>query len=406
MNEPRPAAPRSVAYLTNLYPATSHSFIRREILALEAAGWQVHRFAHRRGAAACVEPADLAEQRRTVILLDLPKSEMLAAVCRWLVERPGALLGTLATSLRMAWRGDGRYVAHLGYFVLACMLSRRLRALGRPHLHAHFGTNPAAVARLSQRLCGTSYSLTFHGPHEFVRPDRLNLDEKMAGARFVATVSGTGEQTLRQRHPRHAAKLLLVRCGLDAAWWQRPPTPVPSDRRLVCVARLDEQKNPLLLIDAVALVVSRGCPIELAIAGDGPLRAAVERRIGECRLAASVQLHGWCTGQQVAALLESARALVLSSRDEGLPVAVMEAFACGRPAIAPDVGGMRELVETGRTGWLVPGDDAGALADAMQDCLKATPAQLQALGDEARRRVRVHDVEASAVALAAAFERA
>ena len=399
-------APRSVAYLANFYPATSHSFIRREILALEAAGWEVHRFAHRRSAVACVDLADLAEQRRTVVLLDLPKGEMLAAVCRWGVERPGALLGTLAMSLRMAWRGDRRYVAHLGYFVLACMLSQRLRALGRPHLHAHFGTNPAAVARLSQRLCGTTYSLTFHGPHEFAWPDRLNLDEKMSGARFVATVSDAGGQTLRQRHPRHASKLLLVRCGLDAAWWQRPPVQIPAVPRLVCVARLDEQKNPLLLIDAVALAVSRGCAIELAIAGDGPLRAAVERRIDECRLAANVQLHGWCTGEQVAALLESSRALVLSSRDEGLPVAVMEAFACGRPAIAPDVGGMRELVETGRTGWLVPGGDVDALASAMQDCLQATPARLQALGDDARRRVRLHEVQASAATLAAAFDAA
>jgi colanic acid/amylovoran biosynthesis glycosyltransferase len=397
-------APRSVAYLANLYPAPSHSFIRREIVALEAAGWQVHRFAHRRGAVACVDPADLAEQRRTVVLLDLPRREMLAAVCGWLVERPGALLGTLAMSLRMAWRGDGRCVAHVGYFVLACVLSRQLHALGHPHLHAHFGTNPAAVARLAQRLCGIRYSVTFHGPHEFAWPDRLNLDEKMAGARFVATVSAAGEEALRQRHPRHAAKLLRVRCGLDAAWWQRPPLPVPAACRLVCVARLDEQKNPLLLIDAVALAVSRGCAIELAIAGDGPLRAAVERRIDECGLAASVRLHGWCTGQQVAALLESSRALVLSSRDEGLPVAVMEAFACGRPAIAPDVGGMRELVETGRTGWLVRGGDVLALAGAMQDCLQATPAQLQALGGHARHRVRLHAVQASAAVLAAAFE--
>lgn len=406
MSPPSTAAARSVAYLTNLYPAPSHSFIRREILALEAAGWQVHRFAHRRHGIACVDPADLAEHRRTEVLLDTPTRRLFRAVGGWLVERPLATLGALAMALRMARHGDRRVLAHLGYFVLACVLSRRLQALGRPHLHVHFGTNPAAVARLSQRLCGTSYSVTFHGPHEFAWPDRLNLDEKMAGARFVATVSVEGGRALRERHPRHAGKLLLVRCGLDASWWQRTTTPVPQAARLAFVARLDEQKNPLLLIEAVALVVASGCPIEVVIAGDGPLRAAVARRIDEGRLGAHVRLRGWCTEQQVAELLVSSRALVLASRDEGLPVAVMEAFACGRPAIAPDVGGMRELVESGETGWLVPAGDVGALARAMQECLLSGEQTLQALADNARRRAQVHDVQSAAAILATAFERA
>jgi glycosyltransferase involved in cell wall biosynthesis len=406
MNTPPAGAARSVAYLTNLYPAPSHSFIRREILALEAAGWQVHRFAHRASGLPCVDPADRAEQARTTTLLDGGLRALLASVARWLVEGPAATLATLALALRLAWQGDRRVVAHLGYFGLACVLSERLRALGRPHLHAHFGTNPAAVARLSQRLCGTSYSLTFHGPHEYAWPDRLNLDEKMSGARFVAAVCHAGEATLRQRYPRHAEKVRLVRCGLDAAWARRTPTPVPARRRLACVARLDTQKNPLLLIDAAALAVSWGCPIELVIAGDGPLRAEVERRVRQCGLGEVVRLLGWCTEAQVAALLESSRALVLSSRGEGLPVAVMEAFACGRPAIAPDVGGTAELVQSGRTGWLVPPDDTTALARAMQACLLAEPAQLQVLGDAARAQVRRHAVQASAADLARAFERA
>jgi colanic acid/amylovoran biosynthesis glycosyltransferase len=404
MSPPDRSGASRVAYLVNLYPAPSHAFIRREILALEAAGWQVHRFAHRRSATVCVDPEDLQEEQRTVVLLDAGMAALIASVGRWLLARPAATLATLRLALQLAARGDRRFVAHLGYFVLACTLSHRLRVLGGPHLHAHFGTNPAAVARLSQRLCGTTYSVTFHGPHEFARPDTLNLDEKMSGASFVAAVSETGVRLLQARYPRHAAKVLLVRCGLDGPWWQRPATPIPSARRLACVARLDAQKDPLLLIDAAALAVARGCSFELVIAGDGPLRADVERRIAERGLGGAVRLLGWCTGPQVAALLESARALVLSSRGEGLPVAVMEAFACGRPAIAPDVGGVNELVQDGRTGWLVTAGDPSALAHAMQACVEAPPAQLQSLGATARERVQRHAIQASAATLAQAFQ--
>ena len=86
-----------------------------------------------------------------------------------------------------------------------------------------------------------------------------------------------------------------------------------------------------------------------------------------------------------------------------LPVAIMEAFAMGRPVIATDVGGVRELVETGATGSLVPKGDVHALADAMAQCLSASGQTLQHLADYARRRVREFDVRESAKTLGAAF---
>jgi colanic acid/amylovoran biosynthesis glycosyltransferase len=98
--------------------------------------------------------------------------------------------------------------------------------------------------------------------------------------------------------------------------------------------------------------------------------------------------------------------MVLSSHDEGLPVAIMESYAVGRPTIAPDVGAVRELVETGITGWLVPPRDPVALANAIQECLEASEAQLQALGWQARKHVQaLHHIDTSANLLAAAFDR-
>ncbi|MBA3596954.1 MAG: glycosyltransferase [Methylibium sp.] len=366
----------------------------------------MHRFSHRRAKLLALDPADAAEQRMTQVLLESKWQRVLASVAIAFASRPFAACSAFLQAMRMARNGDARFVTHAGYFVLACLLCRSLRAVDCRHIHAHFGTNPAAVALLASRLSKVSYSLTFHGPHEFVVPERLNLRDKIAGASFVAVVSSSGQRAVEERYPAWAAKAKLVRCGLDAAWLDEAPARVPQAPHLLCVARLDPQKNPLLLIDAAKHLQERGVRFRLTLIGDGSLRAQADRRVTELGLSAPVHLFGWATQQQVRQHLRESRALVLASDDEGLPVAIMEAFAAGRPAIATDVGGVRELVETGVTGWLVPPRDAHALANAMEQCLLAPTHCLQQLADNARRKVQNFDIRTSAEVLGVGFDAA
>lgn len=396
---------KRVAYLTNQYPSPSHSFIRREIAGLERAGWQVHRFTHRRARAELVEPADLAERDRTEVLLDRSIVAFGFALLSWLFRSPLRTLSALALTLRMARSGDGRRVAHLAYFAMACVLARRLRQLDCHHVHVHFGTNPAAVALLAHRLGGLRYSVTFHGPEEFDPGQRLNLADKIADASFIALVSNAGHRRLSAQFPQFAARFRLVPCGLDDEWFETTPHEWNGSRDLVCVARLDAQKNPLLLLAAARILLDRGVAFRLVMAGDGGLRPAVEARIVADGLAGHVVLAGWQTQAQVMRHLHASRALVLSSEDEGLPVVIMEAFALGLPAIAPDVGGVGELVETGATGWLVPRGDAQKLADAMQACLAAPVDELRRLGKAALDRVQGHRIQVAVEWLARGFSR-
>lgn len=193
--------------------------------------------------------------------------------------------------------------------------------------------------------------------------------------------------------------LRQVPCGLDHDWLQAPPTPCPVAARLVVVTRLEPQKDPLLLLDAAKLLHDEDVAFRIVVVGDGSLRTRMQERRDALGLH-EVVLMGWGTQADVRRELLAARALVLSSRDEGLPVAIMEAFALGRPAIAPDVGGVRELVETGATGWLCAPGQADALAGAMRACLAAPVHELDRLGSEARRRVQGHDADRSAAMLA------
>ena len=364
----------------------------------------MHRFAHRRNPVTPIDPADKAELRLTSVLLDQPLGTFALAAWAWLMKRPIHTSTTFLFAMRMAWRGDRRFLAHAAYFAMACTLSKWLFDLGCSHVHAHFGTNPAAVACLAQRLSGITYSVTFHGPHEFDPRLRLNLDDKIAKASFVAMVSKAGLRRMREQFPEFAAKFRWVPCGLDAAWFDVPLSDAQQSRDLICVARLDPQKDPLLLLAAVRVMVKRGVDFHLKIAGDGMLREELEAQIAAGGLGSHLTLLGWQSQVQVIDLLCSSRALVLSSHDEGLPVAIMEAFALGVPVIAPDVGGVSELVDSGASGWLVPRGDVLALADAMQECLRTKTAVLRRMGGEARRRVRSHDIRDSVRLLGREFE--
>jgi glycosyltransferase involved in cell wall biosynthesis len=132
----------------------------------------------------------------------------------------------------------------------------------------------------------------------------------------------------------------------------------------VCAARLEEQKGHAVLLDALAELRRRGHDFVCALAGDGSLRAALERRAAELGLAERVQFLGRL--EDVGPLLLAADAVVLPSLWEGLPLILLEALARARPVVASAAGGVPDVIEDGVTGRLVPPGDAAALADALE----------------------------------------
>ena len=260
---------------------------------------------------------------------------------------------------------------------------------------------------LARELGGPPYSFTVHGPEEFDAPESLGLGEKIRRADFVVAISSYGRSQL-YRWSEHSAwpKIQVVHCGLDAAFHAALPAIPPSPARLVCVGRLCEQKGQLLLLDALARIVRKGIPIELVLAGDGEMRPEVEALIGSLGLRDRVRITGWIDSAQVRDELLAARALVLPSFAEGLPVVIMEAMALRRPVISTFVGGIAELVRQGEDGWIVPAGDVDALAAAIEGCLATPAARLAEIGEGARARVlERHSVDVEAAKLAALFAR-
>jgi colanic acid/amylovoran biosynthesis glycosyltransferase len=392
-----------LAYFINQYPKVSHSFIRREILAVERQGLGVRRYALRGWDAQVVDADDERERERTGFILQRGLRPVLLALARQVLTQPACAWRGLRLALQLA-RGSNRSLAlHLVSLCEAALLVQWARRDGVRHIHAHFATNSAEVVLLAQALGGPSYSLMVHGSEEWDQPRQLKLREKIAGAAFVAGISSHGRaQLMRWADVGDQGKLQVVHCGLDQSFHAGDWPPAPDLPRLVSVGRLCVEKAPWLLVRAVARLKREGTPVQLVLAGDGELRPMVERLIAEQGVADCVHITGWIPGARVREELLRARASVLTSLVEGLPVVLMESLGLQRPVIAPWITGIPELVRDGEEGWLfAPGDEDG-IVQAVRRCLHTPIEQVRAMGARGRARVlQRHDVDREATKLAA-----
>ncbi len=395
-----------IAYFINQYPKVSHSFIRREILALERLGASVQRIALRGWRDAIVDPDDVTEQSKTFYVLRSGWPGLIQALLAQLVLSPAGVIRALGKAWQLSRGSERPLLYHLVYLAEACRVMQHLKTHPVQHIHAHFGTNSAEVVMLAHVMGGPPYSFTVHGPEEFDHPEALHLREKIESAAFVVAISSYGRSQLYRwvRH-EHWGRIRVVHCGLDKQFHEGAGAVQLSDTaRLVCVGRLCEQKGQLILLAAVRELHERGIAFELVLAGDGEMRPEIETMIARHGLQAKVRITGWISSQQVRDEIQAARAMVLPSFAEGLPVVIMEAMALERPVVSTTVAGIPELVRHGQDGWLVAPGDVDALVQALIEVLGCDVARLQEMGSRGRQRViERHDIDREAAKLMTLF---
>lgn len=395
-----------VAYLINQYPKVSHSFIRREILAVETCNLEVHRFSIRSLQSELVDEADQQEYSKTQFVLNVGILGLLTNLLQVALTHPFRFLKSFKLAVQLGWGSDRGLLLHFAYLAEACVLLNQFNRSGIQHLHAHFGTNSATVSLLCQTLGGPPYSFTVHGPEEFDKAEAIALPEKIKHAKFVVAISSYGKsQLFRWCDYKEWSKIQVVHCGVDPMFLDYPFVPIPPERRLVCVGRLSEQKGHLLLVEAVSQLVAEGLNFKLVFVGDGPLRPQIEHLISTLNLQNHIEITGWATNAQVQQHLLSSQALVLPSFAEGLPVVIMEALALGRPVISTYVAGIPELVEPGKSGWLVPAGSLDDLTAALRTALTTPIEQLEQMGKVGAAKVAEnHNIKIEAEKLAALFQ--
>jgi len=268
-------------------------------------------------------------------------------------------------------------------------LYRLIRRLRPDVVHTHTA-KAGFVGRLAAWLAGVPVIVhTFHGHvlRGYFGPAKTRLFlllERLTGRMADAIITLTGSlrdeladvYRVAPRDKFHVLGLGLElepfaatprRCGAFRAMWGLPP-----DAPLVgIVGRLAPIKNHALFLEAAARVREAVPAARFVIVGDGETRAEVEAQIARLGLAGAVTLTGW--QRDLTPVYSDLDVLVISSNNEGTPVAVIEALAGGCPVVATAVGGVPALLEDGQFGALVPPEDPAALAGAIVATLRTPP---------------------------------
>jgi glycosyltransferase involved in cell wall biosynthesis len=263
----------------------------------------------------------------------------------------------------------------------------RLLRRHRPHvLHTHTA-KAGAVGRLAALLAGRDRPPvvvhTFHGHvlRGYFSPSRTAafgaIERGLAhAADALIAVSPEVKDDLVRLGVAPAERIVVIRLGLDlAARTRAAPGAGAALRRELGIAperfvvgwlgRMTDIKRIDHLLDGVARARSAGGELDVLLVGDGPLRADLEVRARELGLDGVVRFVGF--REDVASVYAAVDAVALTSANEGTPVSVIEALAAGKPAVATDVGGVRDVVRDGDTGLLVPAGDVEALAARLGD---------------------------------------
>jgi colanic acid/amylovoran biosynthesis glycosyltransferase len=369
-------------------------FIHREVSALRRQGFHVETFSIRGLAdpSEAVNDAQRAESRTTFVVLPASVRRLLGSHMRLLTNDPGRWWG----ALRLAWAtrppGAAALFRQLAYFAEAGIVADRMRERGLVHLHNHFASSSGTVAMVAAALGGFTFSISEHGPDIFFAPTWWRLDAKFSRALFVTCISHfCRSQVLIWTPPERWDRVHIVHCGVDPTEFT-PRAHRTRGSRLLFTGRLAAVKGLPVLLDTVARLAPDHPTIELVLAGDGPNRAALERRATALGITDRVRFLGYQSSDQVRALLQDTDVFVLPSFAEGVPVVLMEAMASGVPVVATRIAGIPELVDDGVSGYVVPPGDGPALVAAI-DALLGDPELRTRFGAAGRATVeREYDI--------------
>jgi colanic acid/amylovoran biosynthesis glycosyltransferase len=332
-------APRRIAYVLNVFPKISETFIAGELLELRRRGLELRVFSLLRP-----QPGLLQHS---------------------MIERSGLLDKT----------------------AYAVADFPKLMREFRPELiHAHFAREATEKARELAADLGVPFSFTAHG-YDIHRKPPPDFAARAAAAGAVITVSESNATYIHERFGVPRSHMRVIPCGIDLATFCPRDRNVSTSERpvIVCVARHVEVKNLGLLLEACSLLMQRGVSFDCVLIGDGPLHSQLQAQAQRLGLQSAVRMPGAADQEEVLKWWQQADIGVLTSNNEGMPVCLMEAAACGVPVVATRVGGIPELVEHERTGLLAPPGDANSFARALEGLLQ-NPDARRRMGLAARAR--------------------
>jgi colanic acid/amylovoran biosynthesis glycosyltransferase len=359
-------------------PKLSETFVYREVFGLRQAGFEVQTVSvHDPGPA--WKEADLKDLADKAVRVYGPGPvPMLLDSFAAFLSHPLRSSGTMALIIRDALTASdikGFYRLKILWQGLAGMaLSKRLKNSKPDHIHAHMAHVPATIAMYAAKQLGIGFSFTGHAADIF--RDRSLLRQKLERADFIRCISFWHRDFYKSIADRPDIDYPVIRCGVDI---HRPISPagpqLKNTFQVMGVGRLVPKKGFDLLLSAADLLRRAGLNCRYRIIGDGPERSRLEKLSETLGLQDMVSFEGAMTNSEILDLLPRADIFVLPCRTDssgdkdGIPVVLMEAMACGVCCVSGDLPAIRELIDSGRNGFLVPPEDISALAGCLEKLL-------------------------------------
>lgn len=363
-----------IAFIVGMFPKLSETFILNQITGLIDVGHKVEIFAWERANEEKIHPKvikyNLLEKTHYLQDFASPANK---------VKRVFKTTGLICTHI---WKHPWVIIKALNVFKLGeKALSLRILFYLIPFfkskfdiIYCHFGPTGKEFLFLKE-VFKLPYITKFYGydVSGYIRKNDRNVYKKLfeGGDLFLAISNYMRNRLIQLGCPQE--KIIVHHMGIDLQKFKFTLRQLPLDGRIkiLTVARLVEKKGLNYSIEAVAQVIPKYPNIEYKIVGDGPLRNTLNGLIDELGVREQIKLVGWKDSSEVKALMGKAHIFLLHSVTatngdmEGIPVSLMEAQAVGVPVISTYHSGIPELVQDGKSGFLVSEKNVDAFSERL-----------------------------------------
>jgi glycosyltransferase involved in cell wall biosynthesis len=384
-----------IAYVVTMFPCWSETFVLNEIVDHTRAGLDVRIFSLKACSEGIAHDASRPFVRKTTYAAGPFHLGLVLLHAGLFLSRPvryASLLWKLGKSRPLC---SVLKVKSLVVFWLSPPFVRCVKRERIEHIHAHFATYPALLARILSDFTDVPYSFTAHAHDIYV--DRTLLPLVAERAKTIVTISRFNKRLMESwLDPAGARRIEVVRCGVDVAEFV-PRELAGGSRdhealRILSVGRLAGIKGYPYLLRALGELRKGGTSFTCRIVGDGPDRGSLEALARQLGVHDCLTFLGARTTAEVRREMEDADLFVLAcARDEleghdGIPVVFMEAMALGTPVIGTRLSGIPELIRHGESGLLAECESPGSLRDVIQYAAEHR-AELNLMAVRARRLV-------------------
>ncbi len=375
-----------IAYLQVRFPEPVSAFIIREVRKMRELGAEISVYSLK---SPCSElPADY--QDLSTITHSSPfflSFSLIAANLRFFSRMPFRYLKTLIRLAIFTLKNPRIFIKSLAIFPKSIYFAEIMEKEGVEYIHASWASLPATSAWIVLSMTDIPYSFSAHVYDLY--STSVFLKQKLSGCGFVSCISRANKEYLDAKFPQYRHKTKVVHLGVDPSEFSiKDHRKADEDNpKIITIGRLIETKGFDYMIQAMPVILKSFPKATLTIAGSGPEQEKLQSMINCLNVNASVKLAGHVDMHELKKILGDGDLFVLPSGVEGIPVSLMEAMASGLPVITTSAGSIRELVDDGASGILIPYGDADAIAEAVHK-LASEPKTREYMGKRGRRKIQ------------------